>query len=129
MQISHRKKATGKYCCAIRCTQAPVEKKGGLCHKHYRRKRKSSDPVSIRFENFRGNAKRRGKEFTITLSQFREFCKITGYIINKGCRGYAATVDRIDNNRGYHIDNIQLLTSRQNIAKYHKEDKFEDVPF
>ncbi len=31
-------------------------------------------------------------------------------------------IDRIDNLRGYHADNIQLLTKTDNVCKFHAED-------
>ncbi len=131
-KISECKKLHGQYCCAVSCSNAPVASKGGLCHKHYHRKRKIQDPVYDRFVNFRGNAIRRGKEFTITLEQFREFCAKTGYILKKRMRGKLATIDRIDNSQGYHIDNIQILTMKANLAKYTEVDRFElseECPF
>lgn len=120
--ISIAKKNTGKYCCAYNCKNKPANKKGGLCHKHYRRKRREEDPVGTRYTDFKGNAKKRSKHFDITLKQFRLFCEKTGYLITKGKRGFNATIDRIDNSKGYTIDNIQLLTNRQNASKGTSED-------
>jgi hypothetical protein len=115
--ISEAKKKAGRYCCAYNCTNEPIKRKGGLCHKHYARKRREFDPVGTRFNQFKGNARRRNKPFEITISQFRKFCSDTGYLISKGKRGQNATIDRIDNSKGYTIDNIQLLTLRQNASK------------
>lgn len=116
-RISEVKKKKGKQCCAYSCRSDPVSKKGGLCHKHFARSRRLSDPVGTRYTQFKGNAKRRGKAFSITLNEFREFCSDTGYLIQKGKRGRHATIDRINNNLGYSIDNIQLLTNKQNASK------------
>lgn len=127
MNISKAKKKKGVYCCAYACSNKPNSKLGGLCYKHYRRKVKERDPVYCRYNNFKNNARRRGKEFTITLNQFRNFCNETGYIIKKGMRGMNATVDRINNERGYHIDNIQLLTHRANSSKGTDSWKPEEI--
>jgi len=127
-QISQNKKNDGVYCCAISCRNKPCAKKGGLCHKHYHRHRRIVDPVYNRFTDFRKNALKRCKEFTITLMEFRGFCEETGYIITKGMRGYRYTVDRINNNYGYHIWNIQLLSLISNIEKYHEVDKLLTEP-
>jgi len=127
--ISEHKKKEGKYCCAFNCKNTPVSKKGGLCHAHYRRKRKVIDPVYDRYNSFKTSAKQRGKEFNISLKEFRAFCQETGYVINKGYRGKVASVDRVINSLGYSIDNIQMLSIRANINKYHQEDRFADVPF
>lgn len=63
------------------------------------------------------NAKRRRKEFTLTYKQFEEFCKRTGYNINKGRNAECLSIDRIDDKKGYTIDNIQAITISENITK------------
>jgi len=127
--ISLAKKKQGKSCCAYGCNNEPVYKKGGLCHKHYKRKRRALDPVGVRYNMFKTNALKRNKDFEISLEEFRNFCKETGYIINKGYRGFAATIDRIDNSKGYSMDNIQIMSMMANINKYNNHDVFQDVPF
>lgn len=130
MVLSQIKKKIGKYCCAYSCVNKPNPKKGGLCDKHYARKRRETNPVETRYLQFRTNANRRKKEFTITLDQFRSFCNRTGYIIKKGNRGMNATIDRRCNTHGYHIWNIQLLSHRENCGKgsSYSGDNFE-CPF
>lgn len=124
-KISEAKREAKKECCAYGCKNTPNERKKGLCHKHYHRYRKIQDPVYDRYFNFRGNALKRCKDFTITLEEFREFCQRTGYIIKKGMRGKNCTIDRIKNNFGYHIWNIQIKSNLANIKKYHTFDKFD----
>lgn len=116
MVVSPVKKAAGRYCCAYACRNEPIEKKDGLCHKHYARKRREEDPIGVRFNQFKGNARKRGKAFSITIEEFRGFCEETGYL-TKGRRGQNATIDRRDNDFGYHLWNIQILTNRQNASK------------
>lgn len=128
-KISEAKKKEGKQCCAYACKNAPVAKKGGLCHKHYARKLRERDPVYARFNQFKSNATRRGKPVEIDLEFFRKFCDDTGYIVIPGMRGRNATIDRIKNSEGYKPGNIQLMTHRQNIQKFHNQDKLEDCPF
>jgi len=128
-KISEAKKKEGIYCCAHGCRQKPNYKKLMMCHKHYARHRRIVDPVYDRYFNFKNNALRRCKDFTVTLDEFRDFCKETGYIITKGMRGMKCTVDRIRNYEGYHRNNLQLLSNRANIAKYNNEDKhFTELP-
>jgi len=122
-KISEAKKTEGRYCCAYHCKSKPCAKKRGLCHKHYHVYRRQIDPVYDRYVNFKGNALRRGKEFLITLQEFRDWCQEKGYIIKRGYRGKNCTVDRIDNSKGYNIENIQLITNMANIRKYHGHDK------
>ena len=131
--ISQAKKEAGRYCCAYGCTNDPVYKKGGLCHNHYRKKTKALNPVFDRYRSFKDNAVRRGKGFSVTLEEFKQFCKETGYIIVKGRRGFAATIDRPNNLEGYHINNMDILSLRANARKYHAVDKHlqqePEVPF
>lgn len=127
--ISEAKKLKGDYCCAVACKNIPAKKKGGLCSKHYHRYRKIIDPVYDRYANFKRNAIKRHKDFTITLEEFRDFCTRTGYIICKGKRGRNCTIDRIKNQHGYHIWNIQIKSNVANIKKYHGVDKhFTELP-
>lgn len=125
MKISERKKKEGNQCCAYRCTNDPISRKAGLCHKHYARRLKERDPVYARYNQFCSKATKRGIENTITLEQFRDFCQRTGYIITKGYRGQNATLDRIRNSEGYNIDNIQLLTNRANASKGNRDENGE----
>ena len=122
-KISEAKKEQGRHCCAYGCTNEPIQKKGGLCHKHFWRKRRKSDPVGVRFTQFKQKAKQRGIDFNLTLQEFRDFCQETGYCVKKGLRGFAATIDRINNNQGYHKGNIHLMSLRANVKKFHQTDK------
>ncbi len=117
MVLSVNKKKEGRYCCVHGCKNDPVKKLGGLCYKHYRRKRREIDPVYCRYNGFKGNAKKRDIGFFVSLKEFRLWCKSTGYIITKGKRGQNATIDRRCNAHGYHIWNMQLLSNRRNASK------------
>jgi len=121
-KISETKKNEGIFCCAYACKNKPNPKKKGFCHKHYGIYRRIIDPVYNRYTNFKHNALRRGKDFCISLIEFREFCQDTGYIVTKGMRGKKCSIDRKDNRFGYYIWNIQLLSLKANVAKYHNED-------
>ncbi len=116
MELSSNKKKDGVYCCAYACRNKPICKKGGLCHKHYARLLKERDPVSVRYNQFKSRALQRGKKFGVTLDQFRNFCKRTGYL-SKGMRGQNATIDRRCNLHGYYIWNMQILSLKHNASK------------
>ena len=62
-------------------------------------------------------AKQRRVPWTITRSQFDEFCDRTNYIELRGHGPGRYTVDRIDSNRGYHADNIQILEFMENCSE------------
>ena len=117
MVLSQNKKKAGVFCCAVACKNKPVAKLAGLCYKHYWRKIREKDPVYCRYNQFKGNAKKRNIENSVTLEEFRHFCEINQYIVKKGRRGQNATIDRRCNLHGYHIWNMAILTNRQNASK------------
>jgi len=84
----------------------------------------NTNPIGYAFNNLRCNAKRRGHEFAITLSEFREFCEKNGYIESKGRTKECLSIDRIDNDRGYFIDNIQVMTVSDNSIKADRKSKW-----
>ena len=67
------------------------------------------------------NARIRGVAFNLSLQEFRQWAKETGYLDNCGRKKKNLTIDRInrDNPLGYHIDNIQVLTNGENARKYY----------
>lgn len=69
------------------------------------------------FQTLRHNATRRGKPFNLTFEQFQQFCRETKYMAGRGRSKQSFTIDRIDNNKGYTIDNIQMLTKSDNCRK------------
>lgn len=114
----HRKKG---YCQAKGCFREVTGRK--LCNTCRSRSAKLADPVKYAYKNLKFNARRRGILFTITLDQFREFCHRVQYIGFKGRKSESYTIDRIHNDLGYHIDNIQILTLSDNVKKYLRFDR------
>jgi hypothetical protein len=74
--------------------------------------------VKTAYQNLRQSAQRRGKEFTLTLEEFEKFAIETNYIIGKGITKKGLHVDRINEDEGYHIWNIQVMENSDNIKKY-----------
>jgi hypothetical protein len=69
------------------------------------------------YNALRDNAKRRHKEFTLTFSEFKEFCVKTNYMAGKGRQKLSYTIDRAKNWLGYTKDNIQCMTKSDNSSK------------
>ena len=82
------------------------------------KKSRERDLVKYAFTSLRNNAKRRGIIFTITLEQFKTFCSKVNYIGFAGRSSENYTIDRIHNDIGYHIDNIQVMEKGKNVKKY-----------
>lgn len=116
MVLSEAKKKEGRFCCAYGCSNNPAPKKGGLCHKHYKRKRRASDPIGVRYNDLVQSTKRRGKRVYFSLGEFRVWCQRNRYL-SKGRRGQAATLDRRCNAHDYYLWNLRIISNRANASK------------
>lgn len=116
MVLSPSKKKAGVFCCAYGCHNKPADRKGGLCHKHYKRKRRANDPIGVRYNDLVGSCKRRGKTLHFTLEEFRAWCKLNNYM-SKGRRGQVATLDRRCNAHDYYLWNMRIISNRANASK------------
>lgn len=106
-------KCPTKYC---RNDCAPGRK---ICHKCRSRDYVKRNPIRVAYLHLRRNARLRGKEFTISLEYFNEFCIKTAYIKKRGRFRDCYHVDRIDETKGYVEGNLQLLKNHENIRKYY----------
>ena len=61
-----------------------------------------------------------GQDFVCMLTgEELEFTRGGQYWLGKWCNPYSCTIDRIDSNKGYIKDNIQLITWKANCIKQH----------
>lgn len=67
------------------------------------------------------------KEFKLTFEEFKKFAIETNYIQGKGKNKTSYHIDRIDETKGYTIDNIQVLTNSENVKKYNSYLKFSTL--
>lgn len=111
-------KCKTKHC---RKKQAP---KGFYCYSCLKAKYAKKHPIKYAFSNLRRNARRRGKSFSLTFEQFKEFAIKTDYINKRGTSADSYTIDRIDPSKGYEIENIQVLTNSENVKKYAYIDSY-----
>jgi hypothetical protein len=86
------------------------------------RKSRAADPIKYAYLNLKNRAKQRPKEFTIPLDEFRKWCKDNDFQPGRG-----DSVDRKENEHGYHIWNIQKLPLIDNIRKYYDYDRYKPV--
>ncbi len=93
------------------------------CHTCRGRLYTAAHPDIVAFLNLRKSAKRRGKDFSLTIDQFRAFAVKYDYLDKRGRHATGFTVDRIREWEGYHADNLQVLTNAQNAAKAMAERK------
>lgn len=117
-----RYKATLKngVCDAKGCSTYTTQK---LCNACRCKKSRLSDPIRYAYQNLKNTAKQRGKDFSLTLEEFKTFCIKVNYVgFARGRSSKSFTIDRINNNEGYHIYNIQSLPKGENIKKYFEYD-------
>lgn len=102
-------------------------KSGEYCSKCKSRKYRENNPERCVYLNLKSNAKRRGKEFDISFDDFLKFAIDTDYFKKRGIKKKSLHIDRIDESRGYTIDNIQTLTNSNNVKKYlrYRYDEYE----
>ena len=91
--------------------------RGTLCFKCISRRYRSKNKIKAAFYNLKSNAKRRNKFFDLTIEQFTQFAIETDYIKGKGKSIDSFSIDRIDNAKGYTIENIQILSISDNAKK------------
>jgi hypothetical protein len=96
-----------------------------LCGCCKTRRYRAKNPIHAAYQNLRHNAKRRGHAFALSFADFQRFCIATDYIVRKGKTVESYSIDRIDNNKGYELDNIQVLTLSENSQKATKKVVFE----
>lgn len=89
------------------------------CYKQ--RKRVLESKPELRYKAYRRSAKRRGIDFKITLAQFKSFagkpCRYCGADV------YPISLDRIDNDLGYLISNVDSCCYRCNSLKHVFDEK------
>jgi len=108
----------------MKCSNENCQLEGGirtgLCRRHRVEKWRRDNPVRYAYTNLKDNAKRRGKEFSISFEYFVNWCASYEYIQRKGKSKSGFTVDRIDNDLGYVEGNLQCISNEENVKKYCK---------
>jgi len=91
-----------KICYKIKVKKYRVKRK--LYFRNYRNKWNTKNPQKVRFQSYKGHAKETKREFNLTFTQFIQFWRKSCYY----CTSKIKTIglDRVDNNKGYTINNI-----------------------
>ena len=105
-----------KKCSTKRCRNIPADGRK-FCSTCRSWKTRQNDKVKYAYQCLKGNAKRRGHFFDLTLEEFREFCVASQYMVGKGITKNSYTIDRIVETKGYTKGNIQVLTNSDNLKK------------
>lgn len=97
-----------------------------ICFKCRHKKYKAKYPERYFYYLLKSNAKRRGHNFELTLKEFQKFCQETDYLNKKGKNKNSASIDRINPNKGYSYNNIQILSLSENTKKKYSD---KELPF
>lgn len=108
------------------CHQKPA-RKGRKCYVCHQRQYKNRHPMRYAYNVLKQNAKRRGKPFNLSWIEFLTFAFATHYINRKGKSSDSWSIDRINNQEGYTVGNIRLVTVAVNSSKGASDDF--DYPF
>jgi hypothetical protein len=98
--------------CRHRCAASG---KSPYCARCRYRRFAAKFPLKAAFNNLRKRAKQRGHEFTLTYPEYQDFCYRTGYDILKGKQAFSLTIHRVDDSRGYSVDNIRAVRNSTNV--------------
>lgn len=118
----------GSGTCVVRFCRRAAQAPNHFCRRCRDRRYKATRPHAYALNKLRNNARRRGKEFTITLEQWVDWCTEHGFLEKTGKSADALTVDRKDHTQGYHIWNIQPLTNSANGTKGNHERQYSPSP-
>jgi hypothetical protein len=91
-----------------------------LCRVCQNRKWREKNKVKYCYQALKDNSKRRGVEFKISLEEFESFCIKTNYIVGKGKTKESYSIDRKESDKGYFLENIQILSLSDNSKKARK---------
>lgn len=107
-----------KRCSTSRCKGWVLPSaKSDKCPKCKHRQFKARNPARYFWNCLKSAAKWRGIPFSLTFEEYRDFGFRTGYFNGKGKTASSLSIDRVDNNRGYCAENLQVLTLAENTRK------------
>lgn len=104
-----------------------AEPKRKHCPKCRSRAWRLNNPLKATFNHLKSRSKQRGVPFELSLKDWAKFCSNTNYLKLRGKESHNASVDRVKafDEKGfpmpYRIDNIQMLTLKDNTAKGNRE--------
>lgn len=91
----------------------PVKWHSPYCPKCISRRWKQAHPITYAFHKLKCRAKERGHEFTLSIAKFTELWH-AGLGSLRGKTAQSMSINRIQNWRGYHDDNVEFKTLSEN---------------
>jgi hypothetical protein len=118
--LTYKKNPKPGQCIVLQCTNRTKGRQ--MCNTCRSRKCRQIDPVRYAYTSLVNHAKARGIICTITLDQFRVWCRKVKYIGFTGRSADSFTIDRRHCDIGYHIDNIKVMKNIDNVKKFFTYD-------
>lgn len=84
-------------------------KTGGICSGCKMRLWRKNNPISNAYSRLRQAAKRRGKDFNLTLSEFEDWCFRVNYLQKQEQSPHRVYIRRINLNLGFQEGNLKLV--------------------
>jgi hypothetical protein len=115
--------------CATKFCRSKVQKteKSPICSRCRARRWKERYPLKYSFNKLRNRAGERGHEFLLTFEDYEKFALESGYAKRKGKTAESFSINRINPDRGYEVDNIECITLSENSSHHAKLP--DDYPF
>lgn len=107
--------------CVTKYCKRKRRKHSTKCYTCLSREYRKKNPFRYSYQAFKDNAKRRGKEFLVTYQEYVDFGLKHHLFRPDGTRYNNMTIDRLDCTKGYHVENMQVLTCIENSRKRYVE--------
>ncbi len=101
------------------CDEKKAQKGRNICGRCRSSAYTRKHPIRRVYADLRANAKRRGKEFTITYKYFERWIKKTPYMQGRGRGSEDLNIDRKKEKLGYVPGNLQVIECKYNVQKYY----------
>lgn len=120
-------KGSDGLCCRVKGCKTERAKDRSLCGKHRIRLWRKRNPTRNAFNQVRSKARQRKIEFDLSFDDFKVLCEESGYVEGKGRRSECLSLDRQDPDKGYTVENIEVITYGENCSKGAYE-RWVDLP-
>lgn len=79
---------------------------------------KAKNEIIIIYYNLKNSARKRSLKFNLTKEWFVKFVTNSPLLTIRGRSAEAFTIDRVDNDKGYVMGNLEIITKSANSKKY-----------
>jgi hypothetical protein len=103
--------------CAVKGCGRKRPKRGRICSGCLMLRWRTNHPERSAYSAIKESARKRKIFFSLTFKEFSDWARKHNYVDNRGRASGDFHVDRIRDEEGYHLGNIQVLTAADNTRK------------